>query len=260
MPHKRNGAFTRRTHTSLRARLHWSKEYFCGVLRGFAKKRAGQLPCDPREYFERLSLEQYSQRHRAGNSELITDCLKGCACMTEESLGSVRRVYELGCGAGDLLRQLALPKSCEIMLVDFVRRCLPDAVQHLRPHFARLHQIHADLRTWTPEASEIADIAFAVNVLPYLYDPDCLFHIAQRVLRASGNCVLVYPRPSPVWEEEFDGVQLQFHTPANVMSHAASHGFSRTELAEITFAFPFPLSCRRHTIGYVDVFKKDVRQ
>ncbi|MCB9958775.1 MAG: methyltransferase domain-containing protein [Rhodospirillaceae bacterium] len=83
---------------------------------------------------------------------------------------AARRIYDLGCGRGDLTADLAARwPTAQVTGIDLSPTMLADA----RARFPTIDWVEGDLADWTPDAP--ADLIFANAALHWLPDHDALF-------------------------------------------------------------------------------------
>jgi SAM-dependent methyltransferase len=100
-----------------------------------------------------------------------------------------RRVLDVGCGQGELLRAIADRVDCALTGVDFAIRRLR-GLDDLGAH-ARL--VAHDLARPLPFADHAFDVAFCTETLEHLKRPDLALAEIRRVLAPGGRLVLSVP-------------------------------------------------------------------
>ena len=111
--------------------------------------------------------------------------------LARETVSPVKRVLDLGCGTGSLLKAFleAFPEA-EVWGVDFDPVLLPLAQERLRPYGARARIILADLRLegWRGQVPETFDAAISATALHWLTEKQLasLYRQLAGVLRPGG--------------------------------------------------------------------------
>jgi SAM-dependent methyltransferase len=227
------------------------------LLKGFTRIKHRLFPKratkDPLEYFSRLPARTYEEYHVASEDDVIRYFLITSPSLAKKVSQKHLKVYDLGCGYGDLFFTIPFDSSSSITLVDFARVPLESAFNRLSDTYKNVETICTDLRS-RQLPPDSADIAFAINILPYFDDNAVKNLLNPDFLRNDGLLCLVYPTRSFVWEEFFEGIRIRFFDSRLIADEAASVGLHLVEDSNIFFRLP--IFRRKIVIGRLQVFKK----
>jgi len=138
-------------------------------------------------------------------------------------------VLEIGCGAGDAIRQIAEHHSrCRIDAIDFSPLMLKKAARNNREWLrkGRMHLMCGDFTTYDFRASRYTKI-LAINVIYFCDDPGAMFARCRQLLDPGGRIVLFMSSPERLRSIPFANDDV-FHkyTLEFVKDRLAAAGFS----------------------------------
>ena len=237
---------------NFRFNRRWTWEWILGNSRRLVEPFKPAAPWqDPTAYFRNLGLSAYDQKHLAGNEDLFADA---CSRLLRPviNVSAVGKILDLGCGDGALLARLPLNGS-EITLVDCSDAHLKVAHARLLPTAKSIMTINEDIRKWNPAITIPYSLVLSVNVIPYIEDLEEFLYLCRAVTAPGGYLLIAGPAESRVWESEFEGVRVLFHTSSKINQAANKVGFRTVEHSPIGFCLP--LWPRPIIVGFVTVFQ-----
>jgi SAM-dependent methyltransferase len=212
-------------------------------------KRSGEKGLDLKEelvqeFFSHRSKEVFFDDFTDSTQEWYLSILNGSTIL-QSSIHSGRSpfVIDLGCGRCGLLRWLqnAPLSSHRYLGIDQDRY----AIEYCQQRFHGLGDFKTgDVRDVRTLAAAQADLIFAVNLLPYIRDPEPVFAACQTIARGAHTLlIIVDPLPSVYWEREFGGFRIALRTGGEIMRIGEDAGWRLAETVHLAVT-----SLRKHTV------------
>ena len=193
-----------------------------------------------KKYFDQLSLEKYRSTHISIKDRIFYQEILNNSIVKRLLSRSNQTIVDVGAGICDLERILqkliASNQNCKIIAIDRSPNMLRKGLELQTNSPFTLEFIVADVKC-CPIPDNIADLTFAINVIPYIEDIKALSHELYRITKPSGFFILIQPEKCKFWEEKFEDIQVIFHN--NTQRIFSSIGFQLLEKKFIT-VYPIP--------------------
>lgn len=203
------------------------------------------------DYFDSISKEKYDYYHISAKDDPFLKPIFQHEWFLKKVNDKNNTIADFGCGHGYLSNKLKETISGRYIGFDFSLQSVLGAAKYNRKTDT---SFVADVEA-SPIASGIIDIAFCINVLPYLSSVDYTIDEIYRVLKKDGMCVLVYPVENHYWDTEFDNIKIFLHSPDEINKSLSDKGFSKLVRDDIQFVF-FPILPFRTTYAHFLIARK----
>lgn len=192
-------------------------------------------------YFEGLSRQHFGEMHVSLSDFSLFQQIMDSEALRSALSGRARRIVDIGAGLCELEDLLAangsLDQTSTIIALDISFNMLRQKPTRRYP-FA-VYQVVSDAE-YCALVSESTDLAFLVNVTPYVAAMDRLILEIARILKVGGYVVLFEPEAhSMFWEAEFDGVAVHLRETDTIISLFQSLGFAFKESRQVCI-YPVP--------------------
>ncbi len=216
--------------------VDYTLEYLKGLIRKAPTIDYSKSNCI--KYFDGCAKEKLIQKHAVASKLPFLNLIKSLESIRTIKNGNKVVVVDLGCGTGELERSNILPQDSFICMVDYSKNminCCKDILTN-----ADIHLIIGDGEN-LPFKSGIFDMVIMINMLPYIKYINKLLEDVRRIIKSNGSIIIVNPIPSPLWEEEFDGIRIILRDPYNIKASLKDVGFKIIEIKRCYFRFILPL-------------------
>lgn len=195
-----------------------------------------------KRYFSTINKEKYYKRHTSLNNDLF---IKPIFQQLKDKIESRQLILDLGAGFCDLeLLLTSTPiKGVNIIAIDEQLHMLNAGKKSISCAYSmeslKISFLVGDILD-CPLQNSCADLVLCINVSPYIESLKKLALEIKRLLKNGQHLVLVQPSKNIFWEEEFEGVKLNFFTNEELIGVFKNIGFDMFEKTLLKFfLFPF---------------------
>ncbi len=163
-------------------------------------------------YWDKLSAEEYAAMHISIKDRVFFEQIIASNIVRQRLTKPSQTIVDIGagnCNLANLIHKMGPPESCRMIALDNSANMLRNAVANQKALPFVLQTVVAEA-TSMPLQKGIADVAFVINVTPYINELAPLARELTRVIKKGGLLVIVHPERSIFWEAEFEGLQVKF--------------------------------------------------